>query len=64
MAKVEVLAIGHSLESGEEFPVVWTVKHSKVKIVGKTLGHDERAHNLEAYQNILMKNSLDWVNKN
>lgn len=57
---IEVLAIGKGLESGEEFPVVWVVKHPKAKIVGNTLGHDDRAHNLKAYQTIL-KNSLNWV---
>ncbi|MFT7036990.1 MAG: type 1 glutamine amidotransferase, partial [Cyclobacteriaceae bacterium] len=57
---VEVLAIGKGLESGEEFPVVWTVKHPKAKIVGNTLGHDERAHDLKAYQTLL-KNTLKWV---
>lgn len=57
---VEVLAIGKGLESGEEFPVVWVVKHAKAKIVGNTLGHDERAHNLRAYKTLL-KNSLKWI---
>ena len=57
---IEVLAIGKSLETGKEYPVVWIVKHSKANIVGNTLGHDERAHSLKPYQNIL-KNSLDWV---
>lgn len=57
---LEVLAMGRGLESGEEFPVVWTVKHAKAKIVGNTLGHDERAHNLGAYQTILA-NSIKWV---
>ncbi|NNE77695.1 MAG: ThuA domain-containing protein [Pricia sp.] len=57
---VEVLAIGKGLESGEEFPVVWIVKHPEAKIIGNTLGHDERAHELEAYKTIL-KNSLEWV---
>ncbi|WP_339709145.1 ThuA domain-containing protein [uncultured Kriegella sp.] len=59
---IEVLAVGKGLESGEEFPVVWIVKHSKAKIIGNTLGHDERAHGLKAYQTLL-KNSLDWVKK-
>lgn len=57
---IEVLAIGRGLESGEEFPVVWLVKHPKVTIVANTLGHDERAHDLQAYRTIL-KNSLEWV---
>jgi len=59
---IEVLAIGRGLESGETFPVVWTVKHSKSKIVGNTLGHDERAHTLPAYRTLL-KNSLEWIRK-
>lgn len=59
-AEIEVLAIGKGLESGEEYPVVWIVKHPKAKIVGNTLGHDERAHSHEAYKAIL-KNGLDWV---
>ena len=58
--EIEVLAIGKGIESGEEFPVVWIVKHPKAKIIGNTLGHDERAHGLKAYQTLL-KNSLDWV---
>ncbi|MFY0652700.1 MAG: ThuA domain-containing protein [Cyclobacteriaceae bacterium] len=57
---VEVLAIGKGLESGEEFPVVWVVKHPKAKIVANTLGHDARAHDLKAYQTIL-KNTIKWV---
>ncbi len=59
-ADIEVLAIGRGLQSGEEFPVVWTVNHPTAKIVCNTLGHDERAHGLKAYQTIL-GNSLDWV---
>ena len=58
--EIEVLAMGRGLKSGEEFPVVWVVKHPKAKIIGNTLGHDERAHDLKAYKTIL-KNSLYWV---
>jgi putative membrane-bound dehydrogenase-like protein len=60
--EIEVLAIGKGLESGEEFPVVWVVKHPKSKIVGNTLGHDERAHKIKPYQTILA-NSLEWVSE-
>jgi len=60
---IEVLAIGRGVESGEEFPVVWTVKHPKAKIVCNTLGHDADAHNLKAYQTIL-EQSLEWVKDN
>jgi uncharacterized protein len=58
--EIEVLAVGKGLESGEEYPVVWTVKHPKAKIACNTLGHDARAHNLPAYQSII-SNSLNWV---
>ncbi|WP_172435979.1 PVC-type heme-binding CxxCH protein [Sediminicola luteus] len=57
---IEVLAMGRGLESGDEFPVVWIVKHPKSKIVANTLGHDERAHDIKPYQTIL-KNSIQWV---
>jgi len=57
---IEVLAIGKGIKSGEEFPVVWVVKHPKAKIVGNTLGHDERAHNLPVYEKLL-SNTLQWI---
>jgi len=59
-AEIEVLAIGRGLQSGKEYPAVWIVKHPKAKIIGNTLGHDERAHELKAYQTIL-KNSVTWI---
>ncbi|MEQ8418734.1 MAG: ThuA domain-containing protein, partial [Arenibacter algicola] len=61
-AEIEVLALSRGLKSGEEYPTVWIVKHPKAKIVGNTLGHDERAHGHKAYQTIL-KNSVNWVEK-
>ncbi len=57
---IEILAIGRGLESGDEYPVVWIVKHPKAKIIANTLGHDGRAHELQAYKTIL-SNSLDFV---
>lgn len=57
---IEVLAVGRGLESGEEYPVVWTVKHAKTKIVCNTLGHDEDAHDLPPYQT-MVNNSLNWL---
>lgn len=59
-SEVEILAIGRSLETGETYPVVWTVKHPNSKIVCNTLGHDEKAHDLTAYKTIL-GNSLKWI---
>ncbi len=61
-ADVEVLAIGKGRKSGDEFPVVWVVKHPTAKIVGNSLGHDERAHTLPAYKTIL-RNTLEWCTK-
>ncbi len=58
--EIEVLAIGRGIKSGEEYPVLWIVKHPKAKIVSNTLGHDERAHNLPAYEKIL-RNTLEWI---
>ncbi|MEG3659601.1 ThuA domain-containing protein [Arenibacter palladensis] len=57
---IEVLAIGRGLESGDEYPVIWIAKHSSSQIIGNTLGHDERAHEHEAYKTIL-RNSLKWL---
>lgn len=61
--EIEILAVSKGLESGEEYPTIWIVKHPKAKIVANTLGHDERAHDLPAYQTIL-SNSLKWVKNN
>jgi len=59
-AEIQVLAKGKSLETGKEWPVVWTVKHAKGRIVCITLGHDGDAHNLAAYK-ALLKNAAAWV---
>lgn len=61
-AEIEVLAMSKGLNSGAEYPAIWIVKHPKAKIVGNTLGHDERAHDLKAYQDIL-RNSAEWLAK-
>ncbi len=59
-ATVEVLATATSPKSGKTFPQVWIVKHPKARIVGITLGHDARAHDLPAYQTLL-KNAVIWA---
>lgn len=61
-AEIEVLATGKGIKSGEEFPLIWIVKHPNAKIIGNTLGHDERAHNHPAYKMIL-QNSVEWLGK-
>jgi putative heme-binding domain-containing protein len=57
---VEVLATGKNLATGETYPLVWVVKHPKARIVCCTLGHDSKAHDLDAYKAIL-RNSAAWV---
>jgi type 1 glutamine amidotransferase len=57
---VEVLAEATSPKTGKTFPQVWVVRHPKSRIVGLTLGHDARAHDLPEYQ-ALLKNAVNWA---
>jgi putative membrane-bound dehydrogenase-like protein len=59
-AKIEVLAIGRSLETGAEYPVLWTVERARGRTVGFTLGHDGRAHEHEAFKQ-LYTGSVRWI---
>lgn len=60
-AKIRVLAESSvSVKSGDRHPVVWVTEHPKTRIVGITLGHDERAHGHPDYQKILT-NAAKWV---
>ena len=59
-ATIEVLAQATSPKTGKTFPQVWIVKHPKSRIVGITLGHDARAHDLPEYQ-ALLKNAVMWA---
>ena len=60
-AKIRVLAeTSVSAKSGARHPAVWTTQHPKARIVGYTLGHDERAHNHPDYRKILI-NAAKWV---
>ena len=62
-AKIRVLAESSvSVKSGDRHPVVWVTEHPKTRIVGITLGHDERAHEHPDYQKILA-NAAKWVAK-
>ncbi len=56
---IEVLAEATSPATGKAFPQVWIVKHPKSRIVGLTLGHDARAHDLPEYQ-ALLRNAVEW----
>jgi putative membrane-bound dehydrogenase-like protein len=58
----QVLATGKSPNNGKVHPVVWITKHPKARIVCITLGHDDKAHDLPAYQTLL-QNALIWAAK-
>ena len=57
---IEVLATATSTQKPGTYPQVFVVKHPKARIVGFTLGHDARAHDLPAYQTLL-KNAVQWA---
>ena len=58
---IQVLAEAHSTARNKTYPSVYLVKHPRARIVVITLGHDARAHDLEAYKSLL-KNAITWVN--
>jgi type 1 glutamine amidotransferase len=60
--EITVLAKGKSLETGKEYPVVWTVAHPKGRIACITLGHDGAAHESDAYKKLL-QNAAGWLQK-
>ncbi|MEA3212055.1 MAG: hypothetical protein QOE70_5112 [Chthoniobacter sp.] len=58
---VEVLAETEpEKETKQPHPAVWVVKDLKARIVGISLGHDARAHDLAEYQQLL-SNAVAWV---
>jgi putative heme-binding domain-containing protein len=57
-ANVEVLAENHA--EGQTHPSVWVKKDPKARIVGITLGHDERAHGNPEFRKVLV-NAVKWV---
>lgn len=57
---MHVLAMGIEAETGDEYPVAWTVEHGDGRVVNITLGHDGDAHQHEAYISML-QNSIEWL---
>ncbi len=57
---IEVLATATSTQKPGVYPQVFIVKHPKARIVGLTLGHDAKAHDLPDYQKLL-KNAVQWA---
>ncbi len=59
---IEVLATADSKIKNETFPQVFVIKHPQTRIAAITLGHDARAHDLQAYKTLLI-NAINWTNK-
>jgi putative heme-binding domain-containing protein len=59
---IEVLATADSKVKNATFPQVFVVKHPQTRIAAITLGHDARAHDLQAYKTLLI-NAVNWTTK-
>jgi len=58
---IEVLAeTSPSVRFKKPHPVVWITQHPQARIVGLTLGHDARVHDLAPYQTLLT-NAVKWA---
>jgi uncharacterized protein len=62
-ADIHVLAMGIEAETGEQYPVAWTVNYGDGRIVNITLGHDGDAHQHEAFR-AMLQNSILWLTQN
>lgn len=60
-AEIEVLAeTSNSDKYQKPHPSVWITKHPKARIVGIALGHDQRVHDMQAFQTLLI-NAAGWA---
>jgi putative membrane-bound dehydrogenase-like protein len=59
-APIKALATASDNVGGKTYPSVFTVESQKGRIAGICLGHDAKAHNLDAYKTIL-RNSVKWA---
>ena len=57
---IEVLATAHSARKSATYPQVFVIKHANARVIGLTLGHDGKAHELPAFQTLFV-NACDWV---
>ncbi|MBI5433070.1 MAG: ThuA domain-containing protein [Planctomycetes bacterium] len=53
-ADIHVVAVGRSLKTGKEYPVVWTVARASGRTACITLGHDGAAHDDPNYRKLLV----------
>ncbi|MDO8542909.1 MAG: ThuA domain-containing protein [Opitutaceae bacterium] len=49
-----------SLRFKQPHPAVWITGHEKARIVGITIGHDQRVHDMDAYKTLLA-NAVKWA---
>ncbi len=60
---IEVLAeTSPSVRFKQPHPAVWITKHTAARIVGITLGHDERVHDHQAFKTLLV-NAVKWAGR-
>ena len=60
---IEVLAESSpSLKFSKPHPVAWVTRHEQARVVGLTLGHDERTHDHPAFKALLV-NAVTWVGR-
>jgi type 1 glutamine amidotransferase len=63
VASIEVLAeTSPSVRYKQPHPAVWITSHPTARIVGITLGHDQRTHDVPAYKTLLT-NAVRWVSR-
>jgi type 1 glutamine amidotransferase len=62
-ARIDVLAdTSPSVKYGKPHPAIWITQHPSARIVGITLGHDERVHDLPAFKTLLT-NAVKWAGR-
>ena len=60
---IEVLAeTSPSVKFMKPHPAVWVTSHPTARIVGITLGHDQRVHDLDAFKTLLV-NAVRWAGR-
>jgi type 1 glutamine amidotransferase len=60
-AAIDVLAeTSPSVRFKQPHPAVWITRHPTARIVGITIGHDERVHGLDAFKTLLV-NAVRWT---
>ena len=62
-AAIDVLAeTSPSVRFKQPHPAVWVTRHPAARIVGITLNHDQRTHDLQPFKTLLV-NAVRWVGR-